>query len=120
MSTQRYEMEAWLGDDHGLTDEQVTDLMRIADDIEARYCTPDPDGEDPEQEREDLIQATQDERDAALTIAYRLLTEPAADVVRELRTARIEATRTRSPRWPGCGKPQSPWSTPRRERVRVG
>lgn len=57
MSTQRYEIEAWLGDNHGLTDEQVDNLVTTADDIASRY--PDPDDAD--------------EREAALTVAYRLM-----------------------------------------------
>lgn len=56
---QRYELDAWLGDDHGLTEEQVDELLAAADDIAARY--PDPDD--------------QAERDAALTAAYRVLAE---------------------------------------------
>lgn len=54
---QRYELEAWLGDDHQLTNEQIDELHGLADEIEARY--PDPDD--------------QDERDAALTTAHQLL-----------------------------------------------
>lgn len=54
---QRYEIEAWLGDDHGLTDEQIDALATTADDIAARY----PDEDDAE------------EREAALTVAYRLM-----------------------------------------------
>jgi hypothetical protein len=38
---QRYELDAWLGDDHGLTGQQVKDLLDIATTIESRY--PDPD-----------------------------------------------------------------------------
>lgn len=57
MATQRYELEAWLGDDHGLTDEQIDELLQQADEIEDRY--PDADN--------------QTERDAALSTAYQLI-----------------------------------------------
>lgn len=73
MDTQQHEIEAWLGDDHGLTDDQVEELRRISEDIYARYCTPDTDVDDPEMVEADLAQATEDEREAALTTAYRLL-----------------------------------------------
>lgn len=75
MSTQRHEIEAWLGDDHGLTDEQIDELTRTADDIAARY--PDPDDADL--------------RDAALTAAYRLMTEPVEDVLADYGRRRSEA-----------------------------
>lgn len=66
---QRHELVAWLGDNQGdLTDEQVTELLAIAQDIEARY--PDKD---------DVA-----EREAALTAAYRLMVEDSAAVVAEL------------------------------------
>ncbi|MBK5994678.1 hypothetical protein JHN53_24140 [Streptomyces sp. MBT58] len=68
MGMQRYELEAWLGDDHGLTDDQIDDLLTEATEIGERY----PDDDD------------QAERDAALTAAYRLKTEPAADVLEDL------------------------------------
>lgn len=54
---QRHELEAWLGDDHGLTDDQVTDLADLAEQIQDRY--PHPDDED--------------ERQAAMIVAYQLL-----------------------------------------------
>lgn len=73
--TQRHEIEAWLGDDHGLTEDQIADLTRAADEIAARY--PDPD------DRED--------REAALTVAYRLMVEDAETVVRELAEERRSA-----------------------------
>ncbi len=70
-TTQRYEIEAWLGDDHGLTDDQVTELTRIADEIAARF--PDPDD--------------QPERDAALGAAVQLMGDTEPDlVVDSLRT----------------------------------
>ena len=57
MNTQRHEIEAWLGDNHGLDDDQIDQLVNICDTIAARY----PDADD------------QPERDAALTAAYRIL-----------------------------------------------
>lgn len=57
MTTQRHEIEAWLGDDHGLTEQQITDLTQAADAIAAQYPDPDDKGE----------------REAALTVAYRLM-----------------------------------------------
>ncbi|KAB2384768.1 hypothetical protein [Actinomadura montaniterrae] len=75
MSTQRHEIEAWLGDDHGLTDEQIDDLMREADEIAERY----PDEGD------------QEERDAALTTAYRLMTGEVEEIVEELGRERLAA-----------------------------
>ena len=83
MTTQRHEIEAWLGDfADELTDDQINDLVRISDEIEARY--PDPDDED--------------ERRAAMTVAHRLMVEDHDDVVDELaqrlraaRLAQIEA-----------------------------
>jgi hypothetical protein len=74
MSTRTDEIEVWLGEGHGLTDDQIEQLRAIADDITARYCTPDPDVEDPEEARADLLAATAEERDAALTAAYEVLT----------------------------------------------
>jgi hypothetical protein len=71
---QRYELEAWLGQDndrrgHGsLMHDQVTELLDLAQDIEARY--PDKD------EAAD--------RETALTVAYRLMVESPEDVVDEL------------------------------------
>jgi hypothetical protein len=72
---QRYEIEAWLGDDHGLTEDQIRDLLRTADEIAARY--PDPDDAD--------------DRETALTVAYRLLVEPPENVVDELGAALTRA-----------------------------
>lgn len=74
MTTQQHEIEAWLGDDHGLNGEQITDLVRTADDIATRY--PDPDN--------------RDEREAALTVAYRLMADDTA-VLDELAAARSAA-----------------------------
>lgn len=56
MTTQRYKIEAWLGENHGLADDQVSDLIRIADEIAA-----------------DLAQASEGERRAALMAAYQIL-----------------------------------------------
>lgn len=72
---QRYELDAWLGDDHGLTEEQVNDMLTAADDIAARY----PDADD------------QAERDAALSVAYRLMTEPVEDVLIDFGKQRTDA-----------------------------
>lgn len=85
MPMQRHEMLAWLGDSHGLTDEQVDDLTAIADDIEDRYPSDDPD---------DLSGAdVRDEREAALTAAYRILSGDRAvidELARERATARTD------------------------------
>lgn len=75
MDTQRYEIEAWLGDSHGLADDQIDDLVKEADAIAARY--PDPDDADL--------------REIALTVAYRLMTEPVEDVLAEYGKQRSEA-----------------------------
>ncbi|MFJ3283654.1 hypothetical protein ACIPMW_00060 [Streptomyces sp. NPDC086669] len=64
---QQYELEAWLGDDHGLDEQQLDELLAEANEIDERY--PDPDD--------------QAERDAALVTAYRLKLEPAETVVAE-------------------------------------
>lgn len=74
---QRHEMEAWLGDDHGLTEEQITELMRSADEIGERY--PDPDD--------------QEDRDAALFAAYELMVRDTDEVIAE-QAGRIEQGRT--------------------------
>lgn len=68
MTTERHELLAWLGDDHGLTERQIADLSQNAYLIAERY--PDPD--------------EADEREAALTMAYRLMVEDPEDVVAEL------------------------------------
>jgi hypothetical protein len=65
---QTHELEAWLGDDHGLTDEQVDELAQTAEDITRRY----PDHDDTE------------EREAALTVAYRLMVEDNDAVISSL------------------------------------
>lgn len=91
--TQTYEIEAWLGDDHGLTDDQVEELRQISDDIYARYCTPKKGVADPEMVEADLAQASQDERDTALQTAYRLLVgddKVVAELARKFAIARQE------------------------------
>jgi hypothetical protein len=55
--TQRHEVEAWLGDSHGLDGELVAEFERQSDLIAARY--PDPDDET--------------ERETARTAAYEVL-----------------------------------------------
>ncbi|MEU0659643.1 hypothetical protein [Streptomyces lavendulocolor] len=72
---QRYELEAWLGDDHGLTEEQIGELLSMAGEIDERY----PDSDD------------QVERDAALAAAYRLMREAPEDLVEELARERADA-----------------------------
>ena len=71
---QQHELEAWLGDDHGLDEDQIAELLRHADDIEERY--PDPDD--------------QEERDAALSTAYRLI-RLEDEVIGELAQERSDA-----------------------------
>lgn len=72
---QRYELDAWLGDDHGLNDDQFDELLRIADEIEEQY----PDEDD------------RDDREAAFTAAYRLMVEAPEDLVAELAAERTAA-----------------------------
>jgi len=72
---QRYELEAWLGDGHGLNEDELTELLDQANEIEERY--PDPDD--------------QAERAAALTAAYRLMTEPVEDVLADYGKQRSDA-----------------------------
>ena len=74
MSMQRYELEAWLGDDHGLTDEQIDELLSQGDQIADR-C----DGDEDEM-REELV------------TAYRLMHEPSGGVVKELADRRLAAS----------------------------
>lgn len=75
---QRYELDAWLGDDHGLTGQQVKDLLDTASTLETRY--PDPDDAD--------------EREAALTVAYRAMAEDDLDgLVREYGAKLLAARR---------------------------
>lgn len=65
---QRHELIAWLGDNHGLTGEQVTELLATATDIEARY----PDEDD------------SDDRAIALTVAHRVMVERPDHVVSDV------------------------------------
>lgn len=77
---QRHEITAWLGDDHGLTGDQIDELHHIAEDIADRYSDPDD----------------QPERAAALTAAYRAMIgdpELVADLARELLAARMAESR---------------------------
>jgi hypothetical protein len=70
---QRYELEAWLGDDHGLDEDQMNELLRQADEIEER-C----DGDEDEMREE-------------FTAAYRLMVEDADSIVSELSGRRLAA-----------------------------
>ncbi|MEV8457695.1 hypothetical protein AB0467_34340 [Streptomyces sp. NPDC052095] len=70
---QRYEIEAWLGDDHGLDDAQIDELVSIADGLAEQH----PDGDDSWEQ--------------ALVAAYRLMVEPADDVVSDLAERRATA-----------------------------
>ncbi|WP_405924840.1 hypothetical protein [Streptomyces sp. NBC_00035] len=72
---QRYELTAWLGDDHGLDEDQLAELLQQADEIEERYADPDD----------------QPERDAALSAAYRLMTEPVEEVLADYGKQRSDA-----------------------------
>lgn len=72
---QLYELEAWLGNDHGLDDDQIAELLRTAGDIEEQY----PDEDD------------RDDRDATLTAAYRLMVEAPEDLIAELASERVNA-----------------------------
>jgi hypothetical protein len=72
---QLHELEAWLGDDHGLNDDELTELLDQANEIEERY--PDPDD--------------QAESAAALAAAYRLMTEPVEDVLADYGKQRSDA-----------------------------
>jgi len=70
---QRYELDAWLGDDHGLNEEQMDELLHLADEIEER-C----DGDEDEMREE-------------FTTAYRLMVEDADTIVSELSGRRLAA-----------------------------
>ncbi|EFE65812.1 predicted protein [Streptomyces viridosporus ATCC 14672] len=72
---QQYELEAWLGNDHGLSDDQIDELLRTANEIEEQYP-----GED-----------DRDDREAALTAAYRLMVEAPEDLIAELANQRAAA-----------------------------
>ena len=70
---QRYELIAWIGDDHGLADDQIDELLHEAETIADEY--------------EDDQQGAAE----ALTAAYRLMTEAPEDLVNELATRRTNA-----------------------------
>lgn len=72
---QLHELEAWLGDNHGLDENELAELLTEADEIGDRYSDPDD----------------QAERDAALSAAYRLLTEPTQDVLADYGKQRSDA-----------------------------
>lgn len=72
---QLFELEAWLGDNHGLNEDELVELLADANEIEDRY----PDIDD------------QPERDAALAAAYRLKTEPVEDVLADYGKQRTDA-----------------------------
>lgn len=82
---QRYELDAWLGDDHGLTEDQIDELLTEAAEIEERY--PDPDD--------------QAESDAALSAAYRLKIEPAEKVLADFSEQRAQARAAESAAFAG-------------------
>lgn len=71
---QRYELDAWLGDDHGLNEDEIAELLAKADEIEER-CDADP-----------------DEMSEELVTAYRLLREDSGAVVQELADRRLAAS----------------------------
>lgn len=71
---QIHELEAWLGDDHGLDEDQMDELLRQADEIEDR-CDGD-----------------EDEMREAFTAAYRLMVEDSGSVVAELANKRLAAS----------------------------
>jgi hypothetical protein len=79
MTTQRYEIEAWLGDTSDWTDEQIDLLVVESDAIAERY----PD-EDDREEREAALSA------AAQCLTGDLLLETAGE---DLRRARADASR---------------------------
>lgn len=68
MTMQRYELEAWLGDDHCLADGQLDELIDIADQLADQY--PGPDDEP--------------ERNSALFTAYRLMVGTQLPVINDL------------------------------------
>jgi hypothetical protein len=72
-----HELQAWLGDDHGLNTEQLTELLATTRDIEVRYPDVDDEGE----------------RQAALVVAYQLLlgqTDVVDEMARKLHRARSD------------------------------
>lgn len=71
---QRYELDAWLGDNHGLNEAETAELLSKADEIEER-CDADP-----------------DEMSEELVTAYRLMREDSGAVVQELADRRLAAS----------------------------
>lgn len=74
MSTQQPELDTWLGNDHGLSPEQVDHLTQLSNDINQRYPEPNDHAV----------------REAALATAYRLL-RGETDVIEELAATRTAA-----------------------------
>jgi len=72
-TTQRYEIEAWLGNDHGLSEERVDKLTAFCTELQEQY----PD--DPDRVNEDLVTAY-------LALSY---TEPQCVIVVEGQTTRV-------------------------------
>src|SRR5689334_12039126 len=72
---QQYELEAWLGDNHGLNEDQLAELLRTADDLAEQY----PDEDD------------RDDWEAALVATYRLMVEAPEDLIAELAAERTAA-----------------------------
>lgn len=71
---QQYELEAWLGDDHGLDENELAELLQQADEIEDRF--PDPDDKA--------------EKHVALVTAYKLI-KGDESVIDELAKDRVHA-----------------------------
>lgn len=72
---QLYELEAWLGDDHGLSETELDELLVEATEIQERYPDADDDAE----------------RAAALSAAYRLKVEPVEEVLADFSKQRADA-----------------------------
>lgn len=73
--TQRHELVAWLGDNHGLTDDAIDELLTITQEIDRRY----PDIDD------------RADKDVALTTAYQLMTGDPGAVIDHLSAALLGA-----------------------------
>ncbi|MGW7350929.1 hypothetical protein [Streptomyces sp. NPDC054784] len=83
--TQQYEIEAWLGHNHGLTAEQIGELAAVARRLDERYS------DDQRAEKE-----------AALTAAYRILAgdeEAVAEIASSLAAAREVHARAMAEAW---------------------
>lgn len=74
---QHHELTAWLGDGHGLSEEQVASLLATAQDIETRYPNEDD----------------ADDREVSMLITYRLLVEDPAVALGEQATKLARARR---------------------------